>query len=91
MLPGIKRWNKMCLGVPMKVIEILEPNKRAVAEVQGVKREISMMLLTEEAHIGDWVTVHIGYALEVLDLETAEEILYVLGLNKDETLAKEER
>jgi len=81
----------MCLGVPMKVIEILEPNKRAVAEVQGVKREISMMLLTEEAHIGDWVTVHIGYALEVLDLETAEEILYVLGLNKDETLAKEER
>lgn len=79
----------MCLGVPMKIIEILEPNKRAVAEVQGVKREISMMLLTEEARIGDWVTVHIGYALEVLDLETAEEILYVLGLNNDETLAKE--
>ena len=73
----------MCLGVPMKVVEILEPGKRAMAEVQGVKREISTTLLTEEAHAGDWVTVHIGYALEVLDLETAEEILYVLGLGKD--------
>lgn len=71
----------MCLGVPMKIIEILEPCKRAIAEAQGVKREISTMLLTEEAHIGDWVTVHIGYALEVLDVETAEEIMYVLRLS----------
>jgi len=65
----------------MKIIEILEPDKRALAEAQGVKREISTMLLTEEAQVGDWVTVHIGYALEVLDVETAEEIMYVLRLS----------
>jgi hydrogenase expression/formation protein HypC len=72
----------MCLGVPMKIIEILEPGMRAMAEAQGVKREISTMLLTEDAKVGDWVTVHIGYALEVLDVETAEEIMYVLELSE---------
>jgi hydrogenase expression/formation protein HypC len=71
----------MCLGVPMKIIEILEPGKSAIAEAQGVKREISTMLLTEDARVGDWVTVHIGYALEVLDVDTAEEIMYVLRLS----------
>jgi hydrogenase expression/formation protein HypC len=65
----------------MKIIEILEPGMRAMAEAQGVKREISTMLLTEDAKVGDWVTVHIGYALEVLDVETAEEIMYVLDLS----------
>ena len=70
----------MCLGVPMRVIEIKEPGKTALAEVQGVRREIVTMLLGEDPKVGDWVTVHIGYALDVLDTETAEEILYVLGL-----------
>jgi hydrogenase expression/formation protein HypC len=65
----------------MKIIEIIEPSLRAMAEAQGVKREISTMLLTEDAKVGDWVTVHIGYALEVLDVETAEEIMYVLQLS----------
>lgn len=72
----------MCLGVPMKIIEILEPGMRAMAEAQGVKREISTILLTEDAKVGDWVTVHIGYALEVLDVETAEEIMFVLNLSE---------
>ena len=82
----------MCLGVPMKVVEILEPGKRAVAEAQGVKREISTILLTEEAVVGDWVTVHIGYALEVLDVETAEEIMYVLRLSEEiRSLGEEKR
>lgn len=70
----------MCLGVPMKVIEVDAEANTAIADARGVKREISTMLLTEELKVGDYVVVHVGYALEVLDTESAEEILYILGL-----------
>ena len=62
----------------MKIVEIKEKGKTAIAETMGVRREISTVLLTEDLHLDDWVTVHVGYALDVLDLETAQEILYVL-------------
>lgn len=76
----------MCLGVPMKIIRINEAEKTVTAESVGVKREVSTALLAEKPRIDDWVLVHVGYALEVLDLKTAEEILYVLkesGLIED--------
>jgi len=63
----------------MKIVEVIEPGKSAVAETMGVKREISTTLLLKQPKVGDWVTVHIGYALEILDTETAEEILYLIG------------
>ena len=69
----------MCLAVPMKVLKIDKKKKKAVAEVQGVKREISIMLLTEKLKVGDYVAVHVGYALEIMDVKTAREILEVLG------------
>lgn len=72
---------KMCLGVPMKIVEIVEPGKRVIAESQGVKREVITVMLTEEANVGDWVTVHVGYALEKIDLETAEEIMQVVRMS----------
>ncbi len=71
----------MCLGVPMKIVEIVEPGKRVIAESQGVKREVITVMLTEEANVGDWVTVHVGYALEKIDLETAEEIMQVVRMS----------
>jgi hydrogenase expression/formation protein HypC len=63
----------------MKVIKIDKKRKKALAEVQGVKREISTMLLTEKLKVGDYVAVHVGYALEIMDVKTAREILEVLG------------
>jgi len=54
----------MCLAVPMKLIERRE--LIGVAEVDGVRREVSLML-QPEAKLGDYVLVHAGYAIGVLD------------------------
>ncbi|WP_456342750.1 HypC/HybG/HupF family hydrogenase formation chaperone [Thermovibrio sp.] len=63
----------MCVGVPMKVVEINYP--MAVAEAKGVKRTISLMLLPEgEVKEGDYVMVHVGNAIEKIDEKEAQEI-----------------
>jgi len=72
----------MCVGVPMKVVEINYP--MAVAEAKGVKRNISLMLLPEdEVKVGDYVIVHVGNAIEIIDEKDAEEIWKAL----DEVMA----
>ncbi len=78
----------MCVGVPMKVVEINYP--MAIAEAKGVKRNISLMLLPEdEVKVGDYVIVHVGNAIEIIDEKDAEEIWKALDevmavLNKEE-------
>ena len=78
----------MCVGVPMKVVEINYP--MAVAEAKGVRRNISIMLLPEdEVKVGDYVIVHVGNAIEIIDEKEAEEIWKALDevmaiLNKEE-------
>ncbi|MEO2082504.1 MAG: HypC/HybG/HupF family hydrogenase formation chaperone [Desulfurobacteriaceae bacterium] len=63
----------MCVGVPMKIVEIDYP--MAVAEAKGVRRTISLMLLPEdEVKVGDYVMVHVGNAIEKIDQEAADEI-----------------
>ena len=66
----------MCLAVPMKVIELL-PGERAVVDMDGVSMEISLSLLTD-VKIGDYVIVHTGFALEILDIAEAEKTLSML-------------
>ncbi len=67
----------MCVGVPMKVIEINYPS--GVAEAKGVKRTIGLQLLPENnVKINDYVIVHVGFAIEKLDKEQAEEIWNML-------------
>ncbi len=60
----------MCLGIPMKIISIT--GNEAIAQVEDVKREISLDLI-ENANIGDYVLVHAGFAIEKMDASTAEE------------------
>lgn len=55
----------MCLGIPMKVVEI-EKNLKAYAETMGVKRPISIRLVPE-VKPGDFVLVHAGFAMEKID------------------------
>ncbi|WP_163327890.1 HypC/HybG/HupF family hydrogenase formation chaperone [Desulfurobacterium thermolithotrophum] len=63
----------MCVGVPMKIVEINYP--MAIAEAKGVKRNISLMLLPEDkVKVGDYVMVHVGNAIEVIDEKEAKEI-----------------
>jgi len=66
----------MCLGVPMKIISIDGTN--AVAEIDGVQREASLMLLGEELTIGDYVIVHAGFAISKLDEDEALETLEMM-------------
>ncbi len=64
----------MCLSVPSRVIEIKEDNT-AVVEVFGARRLISLDLLQEEIGVGDWVLVHVGFAIQKLDPDYTLESL----------------
>jgi len=65
----------MCVGVPMQVISI--EGDQAMTEVDGVKREASLMLLDEVA-VGDFVIIHAGFAISKLDEEDARETLAMM-------------
>ncbi len=63
----------MCLAMPARVVE-LKDDDQAVVELEGVRREISLALI-EAPKIGDYVIVHVGYALSKLDPEEAMKTL----------------
>lgn len=78
----------MCLGIPGKIIEITHPvNKLAMVEVMGVRREINIACIVDDEHsvdscIGDWVLVHVGFAMSRIDENEARltlEVLQMLG------------
>lgn len=66
----------MCVGVPMRVVSIEDGN--AVAEIDGVKREASLMLLADEVQVGDFIIVHAGFAISRLDEEDARETIAMM-------------
>ena len=66
----------MCVGVPMQVISI--DGDQAMTEVDGVKREASLMLLDQEVVVGDFVIIHAGFAISKLDEEDARETLALM-------------
>jgi hydrogenase expression/formation protein HypC len=63
----------MCLAIPAKIIEIHDA-RMATVEVNGVQQEISVELL-EDVTVGDYVIMHVGYALNKLDPEEAARTL----------------
>jgi hydrogenase expression/formation protein HypC len=62
----------MCLAIPTRIVSI--DGQMAQVELSGVERQISLAL-TPEAQVGDYVIVHTGFALSVLDEEDAQETL----------------
>ena len=62
----------MCLAIPGKVISV-EQDKANVDFGEGVLREVNVTLVN--AHVGDYVLVHAGYVLKVLDIEEAKRML----------------
>ena len=65
----------MCLAIPALIKSI--EDKEAEAEIGGTTRRISLWL-TPEAKVGDYVLLHTGYAINILDQEEAEETLRLL-------------
>jgi len=66
----------MCLAIPSKITAINE-NEMATIDVEGVKRECSLLLL-EDARVGDYVIVHAGFAINKLDEAAAAETISYL-------------
>jgi hydrogenase expression/formation protein HypC len=63
----------MCLAIPAKIVELL-PDDQARIELGGVRKEVSLALV-ENVAVGDYVIIHVGYALTKLDPEEAEKTL----------------
>ena len=74
----------MCLGIPGKIIEINDAtNKLATVDVSGVKRQVNIACIVDEQHppescIGDWVLVHVGFAMNRINEKDAKETLQLL-------------
>ena len=65
----------MCLAIPALIKTIKD--YQAVVDIEGVTREVSIQL-TPEAKVGDYVLLHTGYAISIIDAEEAEETLKLL-------------
>ena len=72
----------MCLGIPGQVIEIVDRDAGlAKVDISGVRRDISVALVDEPAapvEVGDWVLIHVGFALARIDEEDARETIALL-------------
>ncbi len=74
----------MCLGVPGRIVEIVDRELLlAMADVAGVRRKVNITCIVDEAHsiddcIGDWVLIHVGFAMARIDEAEAAETMKVL-------------
>lgn len=70
----------MCLGVPGQIVEFLDPTHHlAKAEISGVRRAVNVGLLVPDGlAIGDWVLIHVGFALAKIDEHEARRTLEFL-------------
>ncbi|HZN10049.1 MAG TPA: HypC/HybG/HupF family hydrogenase formation chaperone [Blastocatellia bacterium] len=77
----------MCLAIPGKIVEIVdEGNQTAKVDVGGVRRNINTGLL-DDVQVGDYVLIHVGFAMSKIDEQQAEEtwrLLRELGAGEEE-------
>jgi hydrogenase expression/formation protein HypC len=76
----------MCLGIPGQIVQIVDAEQHlATVEVSGVRRVISVVLLSEQdLNLGDWVLVHVGFAMAKIDEAEAK-----LTLDQVEKMGRE--
>jgi hydrogenase expression/formation protein HypC len=68
----------MCLSAAARIVSIDADDREAVVDVDGMTRTVSLAVLTLEGRtpaLGDWVMVHTGFALEVLDERSVTDLL----------------
>jgi hydrogenase expression/formation protein HypC len=70
----------MCLGIPGQIVEMVDETLQiAKADVSGVKRSVNVVLLAEEGiKPGDWVLIHVGFAMSKIDEGEAQETMKLL-------------
>jgi hydrogenase expression/formation protein HypC len=82
----------MCLAIPGKVVELLSEDRNlAVVEVLGVRRKVDLGLLQEDPPLtGDWVLIHVGFAMSKISAADAEQQLLMLTELGEQDAAMEE-
>lgn len=73
----------MCLSIPSKVLSVDE-NNFAIVETLGVKRGVSLDLIAEPVSVGEYVLIHVGFAMEKIDTAAALESLEIYKQIADE-------
>jgi hydrogenase expression/formation protein HypC len=74
----------MCLGIPGQIIEITDAGKKlAKVDVSGVRRPVNVACIIDDEHpidscVGDWVLVHVGFAMARIDEDEAKKTLALL-------------
>lgn len=75
----------MCLGIPGQIVSITNPERKlALVDVSGVQREVNVSCVVNEEHplesvVGDWVLVHVGFAMSRINEQEAAATLEVLN------------
>ena len=74
----------MCLGIPGRIVRIDDAAKKlATADVGGIKRQVNIACIVDDGRdpascIGDWVLIHVGFAMSRIDEQQAAETLKIL-------------
>lgn len=74
----------MCLGIPGQIVEISNvEHKLAIVNVGGVRRKVNIACIVDEEHspescVGDWVLIHVGFAMSRIDEKEAKRTLELL-------------
>ena len=69
----------MCLAIPAQIVQLLPESDLATADVSGIKRNVNIGLLEgENVSVGDWVLIHVGFAISKVDEQEARASLEFL-------------
>jgi hydrogenase expression/formation protein HypC len=74
----------MCLGIPGRIVSISDPeNALGIVDVSGVRREVNLICVITDDHpveacVGDWVLIHVGFAMSRIDEAEAAATLKIL-------------
>ena len=74
----------MCLGIPGQIVEIVDEHKKmARVDISGVGRQVSLACIADddkalEEFVGEWVLIHVGFAMSVINEKEAKETLSML-------------
>jgi hydrogenase expression/formation protein HypC len=82
----------MCLAIPGKIVELVpEQPSLGVVEVTGVRRRVDLGLLQDDApRVGDWVLIHVGFAMSRISEHEAEDQMRILRVLGEDQAAMEE-
>jgi hydrogenase expression/formation protein HypC len=81
----------MCLAIPGQIVELGSEPHLATVEVSAVRRKVNIDLLSDEPlSVGDWVLIHVGFAMSRISGEQADEQLRLLSMLGEDIQAMEE-